>query len=547
VFRKNNGHLQQDLFSSYEWLNPKIRQRLDKTWAPIFYEHVFCQIDETPFAVLYCKDNGRSNFPVNILLSLEFIKHMKNYTDEETIDQFYFNFQVQYALGLRDLGKLYLCPRTLYEFRERLYCYTVENPGKEDLIFGQFERLTAHFLKVAGINTREQRIDTTQIMPNIKRAGRLSLAYDVLLKAVKAIPKEMLGEELAAVLEPDFRTGLLYRCRGSELLSRLEAVLNLGGRLVEVARAHPELGALEEVQLLKRFLAEQGVFDPDKKRWLAQDGKDISPASLQSAHDHEATYRKKGKQEHVGYVASIAETCGEENPVQFITDYALDKNSAGDPQMVKERLAKLESTGAADLYVDGGGYSPEVEREAETRRIKMHYTDLTGRKPDPQKIPLSEFTIEDRRQILLCPAGETPLKSRFKQKTGILTAYFDPNTCRECQKREACPVKLKASSAVLRVSQKAVLAAETRNRLVSSDRRQAVSKRAAIEGTNSALKRAHGAKKLRVRGKTKCRLVIGMKIIGHNFRQLARFFLGDTRNKMAISTRTPIQGVPVSI
>lgn len=157
---------------------------------------MFSQIDETPFAVLYYKNNGWSKFPVNILLSLELIKHMRVYTDEELIEQFYFNCQVQYALGLHDLGRFYLSPRTLYRFRRRLYPYTVENPGQEDLIFGQFERLTAHFLKVAGINSREQRIDTTQTIPNIKRAARLSLAYDVLLKAAKAVPREPLGGEL---------------------------------------------------------------------------------------------------------------------------------------------------------------------------------------------------------------------------------------------------------------------------------------------------------------------------------------------------------------
>lgn len=32
------------------------------------------------------------NKPVNILLSLEFIKHLHNYTDEETLEQYYFNF-----------------------------------------------------------------------------------------------------------------------------------------------------------------------------------------------------------------------------------------------------------------------------------------------------------------------------------------------------------------------------------------------------------------------------------------------------------------------
>jgi len=33
------------------------------------------------------------------LLSLEFIKHLKNYTDEELIDQFHFNYQVSLRCG----------------------------------------------------------------------------------------------------------------------------------------------------------------------------------------------------------------------------------------------------------------------------------------------------------------------------------------------------------------------------------------------------------------------------------------------------------------
>jgi hypothetical protein len=47
------------------------------------------------------------------LLSLEFIKHLKNYTDEELIDQFHFNYQVSYAVGQRCLGELQLGLRTL--------------------------------------------------------------------------------------------------------------------------------------------------------------------------------------------------------------------------------------------------------------------------------------------------------------------------------------------------------------------------------------------------------------------------------------------------
>lgn len=78
MFRENINHLQKSLFESTNWMNPRIKAKLDKSWAPIFYKYVFCNIDEKPFSVLY-SDTGRPNFPVNIALSLEYIKHNIGY------------------------------------------------------------------------------------------------------------------------------------------------------------------------------------------------------------------------------------------------------------------------------------------------------------------------------------------------------------------------------------------------------------------------------------------------------------------------------------
>jgi hypothetical protein len=47
------------------------------------------------------------------LLSLEFIKNFKNYTDEDILEQFYYNYQIMYAVGIRQLSDLHLAPRTL--------------------------------------------------------------------------------------------------------------------------------------------------------------------------------------------------------------------------------------------------------------------------------------------------------------------------------------------------------------------------------------------------------------------------------------------------
>jgi hypothetical protein len=158
-------------------------------------------------------DNGRPNFPVNILLSLEFIKHLKNYTDEELIDQFHFNYQVSYAVGQRCLGELQLGLRTLYDFPERVYHYALEHPEEEDLILKQFSVITAHFIETLQLDTKKQRTDSTMIMLNIKWAGRLSLAYDVLTQAAWVCPEGLLPPEIKEALEPQTqdRANVLYQ------------------------------------------------------------------------------------------------------------------------------------------------------------------------------------------------------------------------------------------------------------------------------------------------------------------------------------------------
>ncbi|WP_235603277.1 transposase [Thermoanaerobacter sp. YS13] len=93
------------------------------------------------FSVLY-SDTGRPNFPFNILLSLEYIKHLKNYSDDELIENFNFNYLINYAIGIRTLGGMNLLEKTLYDFKSRIYQYLIKHPEQEDWIFGQFLNLT---------------------------------------------------------------------------------------------------------------------------------------------------------------------------------------------------------------------------------------------------------------------------------------------------------------------------------------------------------------------------------------------------------------------
>ncbi|MHC9540238.1 MAG: hypothetical protein AB9903_12035 [Vulcanimicrobiota bacterium] len=46
MFRVNTAHNQKDLFDNSVWLNSKIKKKFQKSWAPLFYELVFCQVSE---------------------------------------------------------------------------------------------------------------------------------------------------------------------------------------------------------------------------------------------------------------------------------------------------------------------------------------------------------------------------------------------------------------------------------------------------------------------------------------------------------------------
>ena len=521
MFKVNQKHNQHSMFESTEWMDPRIRNKLEKSWAPIFYEHVFSNIDEEPFAALYGK-TGKPNFPVNIILSLEYIKHIKECNDLELLDSYYFDYLVNYAVGNRTLGEKNLAERTLYYFRERVYSYCLENPDGENLLFGQFVGLLKTFSKKANISLDEQRTDTTLFMSNIKKAGRISLAYDVLIRAVKAIPETIRTDALSKVLEPDFKTDILYRSKAADADSKLTMLLALCNVAVAVLEAVPGMSDAEELRIAKRFLKEQAFMDSDGKI-VAKSKKEISSNSLQSAFDEDATYRTKGYAGQSGYSLEISETCGKENPFQLITDYAVEPNIVSDVEILKDRIPIIkENTGCTDMYVDGGFHSDEVHQVADENEIEIHLTNMSGKKSHKYFSP-SEFEIdEDNDMIIKCSGGYTPIRAGIRK--GQSVAYFSREDCSNCPLRENCQSKEQKKNYVVRINVSAIKTSREREAM-NLARAENTSKRAGIEGTNSALKRK-GQKKLDVRGIIKSEMVSGLKVSAQNIKRFIKYMQG---------------------
>lgn len=527
MFKENNSHLQTTLFDVTANWHKKYEKLYENSWAKIFYHEVFCKIDEEIFKPLY-SDIGRPNAPINVLVSLELIKHLFNYTDEELVENYHFHVLVRAAIGIRDF---HTAPpvgvRAIYNFRSRLSNYMKENPKEGDLIAELFHDLTGQFIKRAGIKTREQRVDSTQIASNIKRVGRLSLGYDVLHKAVTALPVDILPEELSRIIEPEFQKDFLYKSSSDDAKAKLQTVLELCAKTVEVAENNG-FGQLEAILLVKRFLEEQASFDLETGTWIVKDNKELNSDCLQSAHDPDATFIKKGAEEYVGFVANISETCHDDNPVQLITDYSVEKNNVHDTKLLADRIEAIKETGAEEIYLDGGYYSEDTLNKAEEEEITLNFTNMTGTAPNPDKLPITDFEIEDN-VIKSCPMGKKPVVSYHDAETGKITAHFDLRECRKCEHHENCPSRKGRKSGIVVITPKALAAAQTR-KSIKENRKLNTSKRAAIEGTNSALKRT-GANELRVRTLIKTRIVFGLKVISRNIRQLWRYFAGDFRRK----------------
>jgi len=520
MFKENSTHVQESLLDSTYWMSPGIRAKLEKSWAPVFYENVFLNIDEAPFSVLY-SNKGRPGSPINILLSLEYIKSMKNYSDDELIDAFNFNYLVNYAVGIRTLGEQNLAERTLYNFRSRLYKYFTEHPEAEHILFNQFLSLTKNFAKSARVITTEQRMDTTMFMSNIKKSGRLALNFDVLHALVKTIPEAYRTSELAEVLKPEFKTNITFRTKPSESATKLNTLLELCLEAKTILENVPDINAARVLRIAERFLSDQSKWDMASLDVKAKGNKEIASDSLQSIHDEDATYRKKGKTGQSGYVLEIAETCGEDNPFQLITDYRVDKNITSDIDIIKDRLPEIhENTGCTDMYVDGGFHSGDVVEVAKGNDVNIHFTNLNGTRPRT-KLAVDEYTIDETTmKITQCPGGFQPTQAGGTKDQ--IVAHFPLGACDICELRYQCHIKRQKKDYVLRISLKALKTAKERQ-TVNECRKENTSKRAAIEGTNSALKRSQGLDKLAVRGKLKCGIVVSFMVTAQNFKRFANY------------------------
>lgn len=521
MFQQNLRHLQRGLLSTVAMLPKHIKEFLQRSWAEVFYERIFCRVDETKFSPLFSKKKSRPNFPINIYIGLEILKHMFNWSDEEMISNFHLNLQVCYALGIESFGETTLAPRTLYYNRKRLIDY--EERTGINLFEDVFHQITLEEIKALGIDTSVQRMDSSLISSNIKKMSRLELAIKVLQNFYGELPE---GErrrhyELVKDYVDWDADSITFKLKNSELDQQLKRVGELLLYFRTLYQDTEGIKGWRSFHHVRRVLDEQFTIPADGNTVSLKPFQEMGSGCLQNPADEKATYRRKNGQDHRGYAFNVSETCSKENKAQLLTDVSLHTNNTSDERILKQRIAGIKQrTGVKEMVTDGNFSGEESEKACEQQGVEVVFTGIKGAKLTSEHLGLHDFHLHENG-IESCPQGHKSISKDYNPTTGRWVVHFDKERCSSCPLRERCCVQERKRFTTLCFTDRQLRVARRRQQFTEEEYRVKQKLRPAVEGTISLFKRKTHKGKLRVRGFRRVKNVVILTALAINFRRVA--------------------------
>lgn len=580
MFEENHSHEQEKLQSPLKDLPPGPKKKLKNHWSTHFYQHLFTQIDEEKFAVLYHDGYSRPNKPVNELISLEIIKHLKGLTDKELEDAYIFDHAVRNALGKETLGDN-ISPKTFTNFRRRLVKHE-EKTGK-NLLQEVFREHRDHLMNHFNIDGTTQRTDSTFIEANIKNLTRLDLTAKVLHNFLNHLPKnqlQKLPEKMQTFAEKK-NLNLSYKLKQGEVENKLETLLNHTNHLAQRFKNEEPINQHQTYTHLQRILDEQthqipelekdddnnddeededleeepdenpewkpikkptqntntdnnnhsdssnDDVDPNGEEKEEKEGElelkepsDIESNSLQNPHDEDATYQRKNTEHHQGYKANLTETCGNnnDNPFRVITAVQLDTNNTEDTQFLEKDVKELaEETGLKHMLNDGGFSGKNTEEKCRNAGVTQHFSGIKGRKPTPEKVSLADAEFNEN-EMTACPQGHQPYQQEFTSENERYWGRMKKTICGNCPLKEECFVEEKQRFYSYGFYQRRLEVAKNRAKLDDPSMQELLNLRAGAESMINEIHHKTG-KQTRYTGKTRVKNSTTATAIARNIKR----------------------------
>jgi len=389
MFRKTNNQPTKDIFGDYDrvYTNNSYVEKLfnSKAWHQVFYENVYQKIDESIFAPLYSKNGmGAPNAPVAILVSMNVIKEMHNFSDEKLFEQFRYHPLYRMAIGIMNINDDIPAESSYYLFRKKLCEYDARNgePSLWDLCFRDITYKQVIKLGVSGLQIR---MDSKLIGSQISWDSRYVLIHKTLYTFWRRLSS---SEKQKALTEDQIYLASLFKEKPDHI-TYTETPEQLHQRLDHLGELIHRLLPLYANRRTKEYPVLQRLFDEqysteEAEKVLLRPKEKIKATSLQSPHDPDSTYRKKRDDESKGYVVNVTETCAKDD-LHLITSVQVAPNITADNSFVKEAIETTEEvleTKVTQVIADGAYHSVENDVYADERGdLDMLYTGLQGKSP----------------------------------------------------------------------------------------------------------------------------------------------------------------------
>ncbi len=332
MFTKSKNS-QGDLFSG---MGSHLSSRKNKllsdpnSWHQVFWREVTSRIDEAPYSVLYSQTQGRPNSSIRVLIGMMILKEGNGWSDAQLFEEARFNLQVMQALGFVNLDEDVPVESTYYEFRSLVHNYK-EEKGL-DLIEGCFKQITADQIKSYNISGKKIRLDSKLLQSNISHSTRVHLVLEGIRVRIRKLDiislKEKLDEdqyELLVCLKEKTTSNITYSLDKQGEQKALQDAGYIIKALLEQDNGdwNDTLLQIYNEQYKEEQGEEPGATAKDERLAIkVKTPNEIQSNSVQSIHDPQAAYRKKGKghssQTVSGYHANITETCDPEDPINLV-------------------------------------------------------------------------------------------------------------------------------------------------------------------------------------------------------------------------------------
>lgn len=438
---KRSENKQIDLFKN---IGTHLSSRKNKVltdpcgWHNVFWNQVTARIDEEPYSILYDEKMGRPNASIRVLIGMMILKEGNGWSDEQLFDESRFNLKVMGALGFSDIDQDVPVESTYYELR-RLMAQHCDRTG-EDLIQSTFTQITTDQVAEFNISGKKVRLDSKLIQSNIAKSNRLQMILEAVSVSIRHMEISLLKDQvsdgqytLVEQLCEKTTSNITYTLNKKD---QEEMLIDLG----YIIKAIIEIGDNNRDSLLNRIYTEQydqTHSDQNEDSPPSDDStiepkapQDIRSSSVQSIHDPDAAYRKKGQgastQTVSGYHANLTETCDEDDPINLITSVEVVPANVCENEFLVSAIEQTEQVlgdkeNQVEQVITDGGYDSVSNRKIMVSQDMPSWSlsKLKGR----QTIYKMEFTeqgelkVENKKKSEQCEVSYSEKAKKYRIKT----------------------------------------------------------------------------------------------------------------------------------